>query len=118
MGRQLSGMAVTNSNGSAYDLSSNFKPDRADYGAMLPPEATSATLCLQPEEGMHPICLQALSELALPYRMHCCICTLRLMLGGFIQKNTYKTLKGIRYGRDLLLYTGRPGTAGKAPLGA
>ncbi|KAK9825612.1 hypothetical protein WJX74_010253 [Apatococcus lobatus] len=51
VGRQLSGMAVTGSNGSAYDLSSNFKPDRADYGAMLPPEASNATLCLQPQEG-------------------------------------------------------------------
>lgn len=47
-------MAVTGSNGSSYDLSSNFEPDRTDYGAMLPPEATNALLCLQPVEGTHP----------------------------------------------------------------
>ena len=54
-------MAVTGSNGSAYDLSSNFKPDRADYGAMLPPEASNATLCLQPQEGTCPACMPAVS---------------------------------------------------------
>ena len=67
-GRQLSGMAVTGSNGSAYDLSSNFKPERAEYGAMLPPEASNATLCLQPQEGTFPVCLHACMRFRAPER--------------------------------------------------
>ncbi len=53
IGRQLRALAVTGSNGSAYDLSTSFEPERTAYGAMLPPEAATATLCLQPSEGEH-----------------------------------------------------------------
>jgi hypothetical protein len=50
----LRGIVVCGSNSTAFDLSSAFRPDVAEYGAAVPPSFRNGTLCLLPMQGAAP----------------------------------------------------------------
>eukprot|EP00884_Botryococcus_braunii_P021518 jgi/Botrbrau1/804/Bobra.0352s0001.1 len=48
---RLSAILIKGANGSSFDISSSFNPDVAEYGTAVPPDTSSATLCLRPMQG-------------------------------------------------------------------
>ena len=53
----LSAIVVQNPNGTVYDLSAPFNPDRLQYASIVSEDMDTAMLCLVPEQGKaHPSC--------------------------------------------------------------
>lgn len=48
---QLRGIVVRGMNGTAFELSSAFRSDTADYGVAVPQSFANGSLCLQPTHG-------------------------------------------------------------------
>ena len=70
-------------NSTAFDLSSAFRPDVAEYGAAVPPSFHNGTLCLLPMRGAFPVHASAMDYLA-----HCCehpLCTCRVNVGDGVR---------------------------------